>query len=102
MNMVVCARGFANYVFPVIGSSTRVANHDNYMEEPCVASTFERVDELTPILNGTNDVKNAFLSTCKFEVEKDNREHIYHMSEDGNWLDVTALFKDGNFYLSDD
>ncbi len=103
MSLAVCARGFPNFVFPLGGHykvENYISNQENYESEPCIASTFERVDELTPILNSTNDVKNAFLSTCEVKVERDNQEHIYYISEEGDRLDVTALFRVGKFYLS--
>jgi hypothetical protein len=102
MSLVAYARGFPNYAFPLQNVENYVAEHANYRNEPCIASTFERVDELTPIVNGTNDVRNAFLSTCEFKTERDNQEHIYYTSEDGDRLDVTALFRVGNFYLADE
>ena len=102
MSLVACARGFQNYVFPLNTAKDYIADHENYRDEPCGASTFERVDELTPILNGTDDVKNIFLTKCTFRVERDNQEHIYYMSEDGDRLDVTALFRVGKFYLADE
>lgn len=102
----MCAQGFTGYVFPLGGHynvEDYVAEHENYRVEPCIASTFERVDELTPIVNGTNDVKNEFLSKCEFKAEvRDNREHIYYTSEEGVRFDVTALFRVGKFYLADE
>ena len=102
MVLPVCARGFPKYVFPIRKVEEYVADHDDYEREPCSASTLERVDELIPIVNGTNEVKNAFLSTCEFKTERDNKEHIYYTAEDGDRLDVTALFRVGNFYLADE
>ena len=105
MALAVCAQGFPGHVFPLGGPCNvedYVAGHENYRVEPCIASTFERVDELTPIVNGTNDVKNAFLSKCEFKAERDNQEHIYYISEDGERLDVTSLFRVGKFYLADE
>ena len=104
MWLVACAKGFPNYLFPLENYQKYVKNHDNYKIEPCVASTLERVDddELTLILNGTDDEKNIFLTKCTFRVERDNQKHIYFMSEDGDRLDVTALFRVGKFYLADE
>lgn len=101
--LAVNASEFPNFVFPIGGHYnvvTYIADHDNVRQEPCVASTLERVDELTDILNGTNEVKNAFLSTCTIKVERDNKEHIYYKSESGDSIDVTALFRVGKFYLA--
>jgi hypothetical protein len=102
MSFVVCARGFPEYVFPGRNIENYVADHHNYRGEPCIASTFERVDELGSIMNGTNDVKNNFLSMCEFKDERDNQQHIYYTTEDGDRLDVTALFRVGKFYLADE
>lgn len=102
MVLPVCARGFPTYVFSSSNVGLSVASHEDYKRAPCRASTLERVDELIPIVNGTNEVKNAFLSTCEFKTERDNKEHIYYTAEDGDRLDVTALFRVGNFYLADE
>ena len=105
MSFAVCARGFPGYVFPLGGHynvEDYVAEHENDRDEPCIASTFERIDELIPIVNSTNDVKNKFLSECIFQVESDNKEHIYYTTVDGVRLDVTALFRVGKFYLADE
>jgi len=91
MSLALCARGFEGYVFPSSNVANYVYDHENYRNGPCILSTFERVDELTPIVNGTNDVRNAFLSTCEFKTERDNQEHIYYTSEDGDRLDAQCI-----------
>ena len=101
MSVAVRAVNFPRYIFPLENAKQYIADHENVSIEPCIASNIQMINELTPILNGTNEVKNSFLTICEFKVERDGKEHIYYNCKIGYRVDVTALFRVGKFYLAD-